>query len=121
MLCATSESALRYFSAHGGADFDPRADSADDTRQPRQETADPFPDETMATEETIPDTPSGAVSLRGGARDVAPALGIGPIQWQDMPAVFNCHRRGAGEQTPLLALAYESLCSQVQADRRTEQ
>jgi hypothetical protein len=75
----------------------------------------------MATEETIPDKPSGAVSLRGGARDVAPAHGIGPIQRQDMPAVFNCHRRGAGEQTALLALAYESICSQVQADRRTEQ
>jgi hypothetical protein len=41
----------------------------------------------------------------------APAHGIGPIQ----------RRRRAGEQTALLALACESLCSRVQVDRRTEQ
>jgi hypothetical protein len=53
-----------------GADLDPQADSADEAT--RQETADPFPDETMATEKAVPDKPSGAVSLRGGACDVCP-------------------------------------------------
>ena len=111
MLRATSESALRYFSALGVLIwiYDPTASI---TRgDPRQETADPFP----LTRRWQQKRPSPKSTAGRGASEPRTRHRVYP----SARYARNCQRRGADEQTPLLALACESLCSRLQADRRT--
>ena len=68
MLCATSESALRYFSAHGVLIWIPEPTAPIARRDRGKKPPIPSPYETMAIEKAVPDKPSGAVSPGGGAK-----------------------------------------------------